>query len=114
QFAQGTDHPRSWQAGIDVNAQRFPVVVVNDIEGAEATARPERIRHEVHRPYFVGTSRHFQRLPDPFWQSLFTPTRQVQAQLAVDPPQHSFAPRLALHAEAVVQLVETMPGVPGD
>ena len=44
----------------------------------------------------------------------FTPTRQVQTQRAVHPQQHSLAPGLALRSEAVVQLVEAMPGVPDD
>src|SRR5437868_12532996 len=37
QFIQGTDDARCRQAGIDVDAQRLPVVIVNDIESAKAT-----------------------------------------------------------------------------
>lgn len=34
-------------ANVDLDAQRFAVEVVVDVERAEATSRPQRIRHEV-------------------------------------------------------------------
>lgn len=37
QFIQCPDDTQCWQAGVDLDAQRLPVVVIDDVEGPEAT-----------------------------------------------------------------------------
>lgn len=41
------DDPRSEQGGINLDAWRLSVELVEDVEGAELAPGPQRVRHEV-------------------------------------------------------------------
>jgi len=108
QFIQGTDDPRRWQAGVDLNAQALPVVFVDDVERPEAPPRPQGVRHEVATPALVGLIASLQRLFDARRQPFLASAGQVEPQLAVHPPQHRLTPRLFLVAGAVVEQIKAM------
>ena len=56
---QGHD-PRGGQRKIHLDAQLFPVPVVDHVQGPETAAVGQRIAHKVQRPAHVGLCGHFQ------------------------------------------------------
>ncbi len=73
QLVQGPDDPRSGQAGVNLNAQCFPVEFVDDIEGAELAPLPQCIRHEVTTPALIGLIARFKGFPDTCRQAILAP-----------------------------------------
>ena len=47
ELIQSPNHPGRRQAGVDLNAQSLPVVVIHHIEGPEASAAPQAVGHEI-------------------------------------------------------------------
>lgn len=60
-------------AGVDLDLQALAIEVVGDIEGAEATARPQRVGHEVGRRGIVHDRGDLQRVLDAVRQPRFLP-----------------------------------------
>ena len=82
---QRPDDPLRGQGEVDLDAQHFPAVVIDDVEGADAAAVCQLVVHEVHGPALVGLGRLLQRLwrlPDKAFAWL---DAQVQLQLPVHP-----------------------------
>lgn len=113
QLVQGPDDPRSGQAGVNLDAQHFPVELVDDIESAEPATRPQCIRHEVTTPALVGLFASLQGLPYTCRQPLLASPWEVEIELAIHPPQHRLAPGLVLVAGADVQQTKAMPWISG-
>ena len=103
QLVQRPYDARSRQAGVNFDAQTFAVELVDDVEGPESPAGPQRVGHEVAAPALVGLTGRLQGLLDACWQPLLAASWQVQSKLAVHAPEHRFASGLALVASAVVQ-----------
>jgi len=82
---QRADDPASGKVQVDLDRQGLAVVVVNDVEGAESAAIPERIRHEVGRPAGIDPLAHSQRLRMPRGNPLLAAPATIQPQLAVHP-----------------------------
>jgi hypothetical protein len=68
-------------AGIDLDPQCLTTEVIDDVEGAEATAAPQRIGHEVRQPRFVGALGNIQRLSDASRQPTLASPWQIELQL---------------------------------
>ena len=102
------------EACVDFEAQRLAAEVVDDVEGAKASATPQRIGHEVGRPGFVRTLGNIQRLRDPRRQPALATSRQIELELFVDPPEPALAPRVPIGPEAVVQQAEAVTGIVRD
>jgi len=98
----------------DWYAQRLAVELVDDVEGAKASAAPKRVGHEVAAPVLVGFMGLIQGLFDARRQALLAAPRQVELELAVHAPQHRLAPGLSLVTGAVVEQAEAMPRVHRD
>ena len=108
EIVQGPHDPGSRQAGVDLNAQAFPVVFIDDVERPEAPARPQCVGYEVAIPALVRVACCQQWLHDACRQPLLAAPWKIQPKLAVHPPQHCLAPVLHLVAGAVLKQVKAM------
>lgn len=47
------DHPKTWQGSIHLDPERFPVVIVNDIQQSEPPSINQAITHKIHTPCLI-------------------------------------------------------------
>src|SRR5260370_10645630 len=97
-------HPLGSQAKIHRDRQRFALEVINHIEGAKATAFPQRIAHEVCCPTFVHRLGGLQRRRVPCWHPSLALPSFVQFQAAIHPMHSLVIPAPALPSQPLEQL----------
>ena len=103
--------PRGRQRDVDFDLKRFPVVVVDDVEGPEAAAVHQGIAHEVRGPGLVGTDRLDQRLRGLGFVAALESPADIELHLAVHAPDSLVVPWISGLSDQNEQLPEAEPGV---
>lgn len=84
---QHPNHSLGGQGGIDFDRQDFSPPFIQHIEGSESSPAGSRIAQEIHGPHRVRLRNDDERLAEPEWEPLLRPSREIQAELALHPPQ---------------------------
>ena len=95
------DEHRGGQRLRHLDRQRLAVGLVDHVEGAEPPAVVEHVVHEIQRPALVDACACRQRSRLAFRDSALRPARNVQAQLAIHPPDSFVVPRAAIQTQPV-------------
>ena len=85
QLLERFDDASPRQAGIDLDPQRLSVIVIEQVERAEASGRPQCIRHDVDRPDLVGSCGNQKRGFDARRQPSLALAFQVHSRSLEDP-----------------------------
>ena len=91
--------------------ERFPVEIVDDVEGPKAPFVLQYIRYKIHAPSMVGTIGDLQGLLCPCREPFLHLSAHGQAQCHIDPVHPLVVPRPSLVAQAVKGLPKTLFGM---
>jgi hypothetical protein len=94
--------------------QHLTVIVVNNVQCAEAPSVSKAVVHKVHTPHLVGRVWLCQRLFDTCGQAFLGLRRRLKAQLFVDAVLTLVVPAMATAPQAIVALSEAYGRMPGD
>lgn len=106
QALEDPDEAHRGERGIDLDMQRLPVEVIDDIKGPESAAVEQCVTHEVGRPDRVRQPRNIQRHPESLRQSALRSATVVEPHLAVHSVDPFVVPGLALPAQQLSALPE--------
>src|SRR5262249_47083194 len=104
-----------WDRGPDLNRQRFPVGLIEDVEGPEAAPAIERVVHEVEGPDAVQRRRGHEGLAQPLRDAALRAAGEMEPPRAVPRMQALGVPGAPVEPESVKTLPEApAPMLPDD
>ena len=110
---QAANDPFGGQGKVHLNAQPFPVEVVEHVQQPELAAIAEAISHEVHGPGHVRRVRHRQGIGLLALQPLAWLDPQVQFQRAIDAIDALVVPRMTFDIAQMQEAQAEAPGLAG-
>jgi len=106
-LGQERDRASGGNAHRDIDPEGPAIGFIDHVVRAEHPPAVERVTHKVDRPHGIHPWLHHQGLALPLRHSPLGPTREIEPQLAIHPPDPFVVPTIALCPQSIVALPET-------